>query len=188
MTFRSITRELYREGSFAVNNPVDVTDRCGIGDGPLVFRYEVRLAARNLNGRGFILDNRLVNTYWQMKWGNPTPKTLPSCEEIAEQALQDFRAFCRLEQVELVGAEIWLYGGTYSGVAARWGKIAPAAPRPAMSVPVPEPQVEPVPEADPAMQHLLALLGQEEPRGTFADRTMFGKYDITNTVRQMVEA
>lgn len=142
--------ELWREGSFTAKGMIQPSpNRCGI-ENSTTYRYEVRLFARRaqLNHRGFILDNRAVNLYWIMKWGSEAPKVLPSCEDIAAIALQDFRTLARKDGVKLLGLEVAVYGGTYSAVTARWGKVIASSRHPAMGVPTPKPTVEPIPDDD----------------------------------------
>lgn len=142
--------ELWREGSFTAKGILlPSANRCGI-ENSTTYRYEVRLFARRvmLNKRGFILDNRAVNLYWIMKWSSDQPKELPSCEDIAAIALQDFLTLARMDGVKLQGLEVRVYGGTYSAVTARWGKVIPSNGHPAVGVPTPKPQVEPIPDDD----------------------------------------
>jgi hypothetical protein len=152
--------ELYRAGSFRVDGVTDDSNRCGIESGPLVFRYEVRLhcSGAGLDGRGFIIDNRLVNTYWIDKYQNDRPKVLPSCEQMSREAMADFRALCDKAGTPLLGAEIRIYGGTHSAVTDRWGKIVPSQANPISGAPAPQPVREPVPADDPTYQALKEVL------------------------------
>lgn len=153
------TMELWREGTFEVKGATETSNRCGIGTG-LVFRYSVRLSAENLNSRGFILDNRVTNLYWCAKWGTDTPKTLVSCEELAEIACNDFVKLCMLEEVKLLGCEIHVYGGDYSCVTVRWGQITPSHPHPAFGTVEPQPGLhgEEIEPNDPVLANLQKIL------------------------------
>lgn len=152
------TQEIWRQGAFTVKNPADVTNRCGITGQGMTYRYEVRLwvPSGTLNGRGFIVDNRAINLYWVWKYGSDQPTDVPSCEEIAERACQDFVKLMAYEGVQLQGCEIRLYGGTHSAVTVRWGDgvWSPATPIEDQMDPVEEP-IEP---GEPILAHLERVL------------------------------
>lgn len=151
-------REIFREGVFDFQGATDLSNRCGITGQGLRYRYQVRLFADSLDGRGFILDNRAINAYWLFKYSTPEPKVLPSCEAMAEQACVDFVALAQLEGVALRGCEVRLYGGTHSAVTARWGNgvwtTATAVDPADTLVPVEEPLVD----ADRTLTNLLAVV------------------------------
>lgn len=153
---QAATQELWREGSFEVVNATDISNRCGIESGPLVFRYEVKLCveAGSLDGRGFILDNRAVNLYWCEKWGSTEPKTLPSCEEVVGIAFHDFSNLCEKEGVSLKGLEVRVYGGSYSAVTLRGGEVAASNPHPAFGAATPAPLREEIEAGAPVLEHL----------------------------------
>lgn len=132
--------ELYREGQFTTGWPTEETNRCGVTGQGLTFRYEVRLFGRALDARGFLLDNRALNLYWQRKYATPGP--LVSCEVMASQALADFQIIAALEGVVLAGVEVRIYGGTYSAVTARWGEGCWSQARSMPGAPCPEPLEE----------------------------------------------
>lgn len=160
--------ELWRQGTFRVDNPVDLLNRCGITGQGLTYRYEIRMSCRAdvLDERGFALDNRILNLYWINKYQNDDPKPLPSCERMAQEAIQDFRQLCELCGVEILGLEVRIYGGSHSAVTVRWPKTfslshATSAP----GEPLPEPVAEWVEEESRTLQHMRRLLGKTRIAG-----------------------
>jgi hypothetical protein len=115
-------REIFREGTFDFKGAVDLSNRCGITGQGMRYRYQVRLFADSLDGRGFILDNRAINCYWHLVYSNDVPKVLPSCEVMADAGCSDFQRLARMQGVELTGCEIRIFGGTHSAVTTRWGQ------------------------------------------------------------------
>ena len=153
-------REIFREGTFDFVNPTDLSNRCGITGQGLRYRYQVRLFADSLDGRGFIIDNRAINLYWIWKYSGPEPKALPSCEEIAEQACEDFVRLAELEGVALKGCEVRLYGGTHSAVTTRWGEGVWTTASVVLPEDVLDPVVESIEDDPPLCKHLGIVTGR----------------------------
>jgi hypothetical protein len=176
-------KEIFREGAFHFVNPTDLSNRCGITGQGLTYRYQVRLFAESLDGRGFILDNRAINLYWIWKYSSPEPKALPSCEAMAQQGCMDFVKLAKLQNVDLDGCEIRIFGGTHSAVTNRWGKghwSAAGAVDPADNL---QPVVEEIEEGDPILAHLREVVyGIERPSSLTAAATFAGVLFLTVVV------
>jgi hypothetical protein len=147
-------REIFREGTFDFQGAQDLANRCGITGQGLRYRYQVRLFAESLDGRGFILDNRAINCYWHLVYSNEVPKVLPSCEVMADSACADFRSLASMQGVQLTGCEVRIFGGTHSAVTSRWGHGA-WSPAGAVLNPIsPEPVYEEIEPGEPIIGQL----------------------------------
>jgi hypothetical protein len=153
-------REIFREGVFHFNGAVNRLNRCGITGQGLTYRYQVRLFAESLDQRGFIIDNRAINLYWNLKYSTPEPKVLPSCEEIAERACADFVELARLEGVDLLGCEVRVYGGSHSAVTARCGEGVWTTATRIEADDVLEPVIEDLSDSPDTYLHLQYVTGQ----------------------------
>lgn len=155
---RDVTVEMWREGTFVVRNCMDDSNRCGVA-GPLQYRYEVRLmcSEADLDQHGFLCDSRLINSYWNLKYSNDTPKSAPSCEQLATRGAHDLVHLMDELGVRCSGAEVRIYGGSHSGFTARWGSIPPSRdyPEPGVTCPVPRSDLGIPPEI---MDRLLAVV------------------------------
>lgn len=86
---------LDRAGTFSVTSEryAAQENQCG-AVGQQMFVYKVRIhATPGLDERGFILDNKKVQHYFDSGFRNLTE--VPSCERIAMQAARALAAMCR---------------------------------------------------------------------------------------------
>lgn len=74
------TFKLERKGTFPFNS------YCWV-DGPKEISYEIEIVTGELDGNGFVFDNREIEKYFENHFKGEAPL---SCEEMAEEALYHF--------------------------------------------------------------------------------------------------
>lgn len=108
---------LQRVGSFSAHAPVN-RHQCG-RQGLQNFSYSVAIkgGADTLDSQGFLIDNRAVQQYFDKTYSlNHTLKEVPSCEQIALKACEDFRTLVPKSK----GVRVTISGSPQAKISAVW--------------------------------------------------------------------
>lgn len=114
--------KINREGQFTVNDRSKHPSQCG-SVGKRDYKYFVTIEATNkhLNQVGYVMENMLVDEYFQQTYHNKAMKCDP-CEAMASRAIAALKALVYREnpKVELKRIYVRIHGTPASFIEAEW--------------------------------------------------------------------
>lgn len=110
-----------KEGQYTTFSESDT--QCG-KTGEHSYRYFVSITAtnKNLTEEGFVMDNKLIDDYFQQKY-TKNKKICLSCEIMAMEAIESFKnLLAQLTKADVKRIYVRIYGTQTSFIEAEWKK------------------------------------------------------------------
>lgn len=110
-----------REGSFSVTPAEGAETQCGtVGKRDYTYFVSIEATNRRLTPEGYVMENGLTDEYFQKTYNGKT-MVCPSCEQMAQDAIEYFRSKFDYEGApELTRIYVRINGTPFSFIEGEW--------------------------------------------------------------------